>query len=197
VGEDRTETGRRRVSVGEAAGILGTTAEGVRGRIKRGTLPSVKEGRAVYVLLSADQMPTERQPATDQTTDQAQPDALLEALDEIREQVRFLREQLQAERKANEENRRLLAAALERIPAIEAPQEPSESPTEATPQPGRVGDQTPIGGPQSAWESLREEPERADTRSSGEEPQEPAEALGGPGSGTARGSWWRRIFGGQ
>ncbi len=26
--------------------------------------------------------------------------------------------------------------------------------------------------------------------------EEPSEALGGPRSGTARGSWWRRMFGG-
>jgi hypothetical protein len=39
----------------------------------------------------------------------------------------------------------------------------------------------------------RESPERAPA-----EPVEPtpSEALGGPGSGTARGSWWRRMFGG-
>jgi hypothetical protein len=187
VGEDQTQTGRHRVSVGEAAGILGTTAEGVRGRIKRGTLQSVKEGRKVYVLLSADQMAAERQPAIDQTTDQAQPDALLEALGEMRAQVRFLREQLQAEWRANEENRRLLAAALERIPAIEAPAEPGESPETATEQPGRVGAQTPLSeAPQSTWESLGEEPEGTDTRSSGEEAQEGAE----------RRSLWRRLFGG-
>ena len=49
-----------------------------------------------------------------------------------------LREQLEAERQAHAEARRLLAAALERIPAIEAPQEPRESPetvTEASPGP--------------------------------------------------------------
>jgi hypothetical protein len=188
VGEDRTETGRHRVSVGEAARILDTTAEAVRGRIKRGTLPSVKEGRAVYVLLSADQMPLGQRPADDQTTDQPQPDTFAVALEEMREQVRFLREQLQAERRANEENRRLLAAALERIPPqLEAPPEAPEAPETATEQPGRIGSQTPLReAPQSAWDSLREEPERADTRSSGEAAQEGAE----------RRSLWQRLFGG-
>ena len=38
------------------------------------------------------------------------------------------------------------------------------------------------------------EPDRAEPRPSSEEAQEPREALGGPRSGTARGSWWRRMF---
>jgi hypothetical protein len=32
------------------------------------------------------------------------------------------------------------------------------------------------------------------TTEAAREAQEPSEALGGPGSGTARGSWWARIF---
>ena len=50
---------RRRVTVAEAAEILGITAEAVRTRIKRGKLDSVKEppgpAGTVYVLLQADQ----------------------------------------------------------------------------------------------------------------------------------------------
>jgi hypothetical protein len=137
VGEDRTETGRQRVSVAEAARILDTTAEAIRSRIKRGTLLSTKEASKVYVLLSPDQMPLGQRPGDAQTTDQTQPEGFTEALEEIREQVRFLREQLQAERRANEENRRLLAAALERIPPqLEAPPEAPEAPETATEQPG-------------------------------------------------------------
>ena len=45
--------------------------------------------------------------------------ALVESL---QDQVSYLREQLAAERRANDENRRLLLAALERIPSqLEAP----------------------------------------------------------------------------
>src|SRR5687768_1507843 len=53
----QTEHGdeRRRVTVSEAADILGITAEAVRTRIKRGRLDSVKDppkpGGTVYVLL--------------------------------------------------------------------------------------------------------------------------------------------------
>jgi hypothetical protein len=54
VGEDQSPT-RRRITVAEAADILGTTVEGVRGRIKRGNLDSVKESGTVYVLLAPGQ----------------------------------------------------------------------------------------------------------------------------------------------
>jgi hypothetical protein len=48
-----------------------------------------------------------------------------------------LREQLEAERQAHAEARRLLAAALERIPALEPPPEAPESPdTPSEPAPG-------------------------------------------------------------
>src|SRR5215211_9410448 len=74
--------------------------------------------------------------------------ALVEVL---RDQVAHLKEQLDAERRANDENRRLLAGLIERVPALEAPtdtsaptqrhevgtQEPAEAaPTPALPGPG-------------------------------------------------------------
>ncbi len=63
----------------------------------------------MYVLLEGDKPPSNRDTPTDTPTDQS-------------ELIAVLREQLAAEREANRENRRLLAAALERIPAIEAPE---------------------------------------------------------------------------
>jgi hypothetical protein len=181
VGADQTDRSqtvhqddRRRVTVAEAADILGITAEAVRTRIKRGKLESVKEppaaGGTVYVLLEADQTRPNIDPTSqgqDPTTDQTSP-RLLEAKDDL---IATLREQLQAERQAHSEARRLLAAALERIPPqLEAPRgeesspyEPSESPTTA------------------AGESDR---------------AEPRSASGGAQEGTERRSWWSRIFGG-
>jgi DNA-directed RNA polymerase specialized sigma24 family protein len=47
---------RRRVTVREAAEILGTTVEGVRSRIKRGSLDSMRVEGTVYVLLTPDQV---------------------------------------------------------------------------------------------------------------------------------------------
>jgi hypothetical protein len=73
-------------------------------RVKRRTLPSTREGGRLYVLLN-----TEPTPDPERTHDRTS------------ELIAALREQLQAERQAHAEARRLLMAALERIPAIEAP----------------------------------------------------------------------------
>ena len=168
MGEDRT-TPKRRVTVAEAARILGTTGEAIRSRIKRGTLPSVKEGGTVYVLLTADQTPPEPQPDADQTTDQTRPDALIESL---LDQVAYLREQLAAERRANDENRRLLLAALERIPPqLEPPEspEPREEPETHPVRPERAEPAEPVT-PQ------REEPERVQPERVEPERTEPRES---------------------
>jgi hypothetical protein len=141
VGEDRPQTSRQRVSVAQAAEILGITVEAIRGRIKRGTLLHERHSGTVYVLLDADQSTNRTRPDTDQTTDRLQSDsaALISAKDET---ITTLRDQLEAERQAHAEARRLLMAALERIPPqIEAPQEARESP-----------------------ETVEEEPERAESR---------------------------------
>jgi len=72
-------------------------------------------------------------------------------MSEMRGRIEDLREQLEAERQAHTESRRLLAA-LERIPAIEVPQ-----------------------GPADAAETVEEEPERAELRAAAGESQESAQ----------------------
>jgi len=152
MGEDR-HADVRRTTVAQAAEVLGISAEAVRGRIRRGTLPVEREGGAVYVLLShqaADRTTTDQPRTTaDQSTDRT--DLLIA---ELQDRVRSLEE-------ANRENRRIIAALTQRIPEIEAPAqstaaseatEPRESPTEATEQPGRVGPQTEVEGPQQPTE---------------------------------------------
>jgi flagellar motility protein MotE (MotC chaperone) len=133
VGEDRTPPVRR-TTVAEAAEVLGISAEAVRGRIRRGTLPVEREGGTVYVLVNeADQPRT----TSDQPTDRTE---LLIA--ELQDRIRSLEE-------ANRENRRIIAALTQRIPELEASQESrQEASTEATEQPGRVGPQTPLESPQ-------------------------------------------------
>jgi len=114
--------------VAEASEVLGVTVEAVRGRIKRGTLEHERDSGTVYVLLHADQMPTGPRPGVDQPTDRLQSDssALISAKDET---ITTLREQLQAERQAHAEARRIIAGLVERIPpAIEAPREAREAP---------------------------------------------------------------------
>jgi len=138
VGEDQSQTGRRRLTVGEASEVLGVTVEAVRGRIKRETLDHERTDKGVFVFLEADQSTDRTRPGTNQTTDRLQSDstALISAKDET---IATLREQLEAERQAHAEARRLLMAALERIPPqLEAPSELRESPGTVEEEPGRA-----------------------------------------------------------
>jgi hypothetical protein len=141
VGEDQSQTGRRerrRVTVAKASEILGITVEAVRGRIKRRTLDHERTDEGVFVLLDTDQSADRTRPDDDQTADRLQSDstALISAKDET---IATLRDQLEAERQAHAEARRLLMAALERIPPqLEAPSEARESPETAREEPDRA-----------------------------------------------------------
>ncbi len=151
MGEGQDPTGHpstARVSVQEAAEHLGTTVDAIRKRVQRGTIAHEKDpdGR-VWILLDADR--TRHDNVQDRTghRQDREPDALISAKDET---IATLRDQLEAERQAHAEARRLLMAALERIPpAIEAPRESSE--TAAEPHsyaPGaQEAAQRPRGGP--------------------------------------------------
>jgi hypothetical protein len=74
---------------------------------------------------------------------------------ELRDRLRYVEGQLEAERQSHAEARRLLMAALERIPALEAPA-PQEVPPDAPPAPetataeaDRVSDRPGPAGPQT------------------------------------------------
>ena len=135
MGEDPGRNTRRRLSVSEAADALGVTVDAVRSRIKRKTIAHERAGGRVYVLLGADQ----GRPGHDQPTDQGGGSFAAEG--RTAELISTLQEQLQAERQAHAEARRIIAGLVERIPAIEAPQEAAD-----------------------ASETAREEPERAEPR---------------------------------
>jgi len=147
VAEDQSQTSRQRLTVAEASEVLGVTVEAVRGRIKRGTLKHERDLGAVYVLLAADQSYDQPRPDDDQTSDRSRSDSteLISAKDET---ISTLREQLRAERQAHAEARRLLAAALERIPAIQAPQGATESSHDADEQQGRGEPRPDVPGAQ-------------------------------------------------
>jgi hypothetical protein len=103
--------------VAEAAAALGTTSEGVRSRIKRGTLRAVREGGRVLVILDGAPTGLGPAPSGDRAGDRA------ELVDELRDRVTFLAREL--ERRADEaaELRRIIAALTSRTPEIEAPRE--------------------------------------------------------------------------
>jgi hypothetical protein len=116
--------------------VLGLTVDALRKRVKRGTLEAERgaDGR-LYVLLDADQ-------------ESGAPRSDTERL------ISVLEDQLRQEREAHAEARRLLAAALERIPpqleAPTAPSEPRESPeTPAEGRPSTTQDPRKHRSPQS------------------------------------------------
>src|SRR5215213_5646206 len=212
-----------RVSVYQAAEIMGVTVDAIRKRVSRGTIPHERdEDGRVWVILDTDQDAASKVHDTDQP--QSATDALIS---QMQERIASLERQLEQERQANSEHRRLLAAALERIPPqLEAPSEARESDV----SPGPVGE---LG---EVWEELgterarremaestlregmaeeqrrREEAERErddlrrelfalrEARESpqtvDEEPEEaePRPATGGAQEGAQRRPWWRRMF---
>ncbi len=154
-----------RFTVPEAAEALGISPEAVRARIHRGTLRKEKDpDGTVYVRLNVDRSRSNGDDTSDSTPDRS-------TLEEIlRDQVAYLREQLDREREARTEERRRQdtiiaqltqanASLARRVPELEAPREPRDAP---------------------------EEPE-GDTPTTNGAPQEAAEP---------RSSWWRRWFGG-
>lgn len=130
------EPTEERLTVAEAADRLGISEDAVRSRLKRGTLRSVRESGAVFILLGGGVR--QDRPATDETTSQRPTDPK----DEL---IAVLREQLAAEREANRENRRLLLAALER-PQRELEAETREDPPESTEGPRRPWWRRMFGG---------------------------------------------------
>ena len=127
--DDRTGD-ERRTTVSEAAEILGISAEAVRGRIRRGTIPVEREGGTVYVLLEGTE--SNRTTGDQSRTTGDQPGDRTDLLiAELQDRVRSLEE-------ANRENRRIIAALTSRIPAIEAPQEAQESPETVQNEPERA-----------------------------------------------------------
>jgi hypothetical protein len=104
---------RRRLDLREAAEVLDTSVDAVRKRIARGTLESEKADGKVYVWL-------------DDGAPRSDAEALISSKDET---IAVLREQLEAERQAHAEARRIIAGLVERVPALEAPESP-ETPSE-------------------------------------------------------------------
>jgi hypothetical protein len=164
VGEDHTgepQANHERLTVAQAAASLGITEGAVRSRIKRGTLSTTKEGGTVFVLLGGGTS------QANQPTNTGVPGGQSQLVGALQDQIRYLREQLDAEREARTDERRrhdtIVAQLTSRIPAIESPSDERESP-----------------------QTVDEEPERAEPHSATVESQEPVQ----------RRPWWRRVFGG-
>ncbi len=113
--------------------MLGITQEAVRARLNRGTLTKVKlPDGSVMVRLDSDQMRKDSDQTTDKTAHQTRPDdnhtedRTVEDSLAFRlqaDQIEFLRREL--ERKDT-----IIMQMAQRIPELEAPQEPRDSPRE-------------------------------------------------------------------
>jgi len=137
-----------RLTLRQAAARLGVSESAIRKRVERGTLRSDKgpDGRRyVYLDSVADSV-------ADTGADASATPERNALISEMHAHNETLREQLEAERQAHAEARRLLAAALERIPALEPPPEAPESPD--TPSEPAPGSRTPPE-PQTAPERVR------------------------------------------
>src|SRR3954452_5458325 len=78
----------KRLTVAQAAISLGIIEGAVRSRIKRGTLPTVKEAGRVYILWSNGTSETNHETYTGEPPDQS------ELIESLLDQVAFLRAEL-------------------------------------------------------------------------------------------------------
>ena len=147
-----SETTDQRVTVADAALLLGISEDAVRSRLRRGTLRRKTGGDVtVFVVLGTDRPASNQRPTDDRLTNQqndrqtaGQPidghvdrrggsetyrDELVEAL---RDEVAHLRDQLDRERDASAELRRIVAGLVQRVPELEAAPEPRNAPKTAS-----------------------------------------------------------------
>jgi hypothetical protein len=132
-----TPSGTSRLTVPDAAQTLGISPEAVRNRLSRGTLKSIKEKGRVFVLIDRDMVRDTADQSADTPSDipfEAEvTEKLVDAKDET---IRVLKDQLEAEREANRENRRIIAGLVQRVPELEASPEPRESDISASEERG-------------------------------------------------------------
>ena len=176
-----------RYTVQEAANLLGTTVEGVRSRVKRGTLDSLRVDGKVYILLGDGFAGADQATGRDKTPGlaQAPPDATLlaakdETIADLRDQVAYLRDQLGQEREARVEEKRrhdtIVLRMAERLPELLPPTSQGSAPH--------------APAPRDAAETVAEEPEDVDSPSTSAATQDATQRR-------SELSWWRRLwFGG-
>jgi excisionase family DNA binding protein len=175
VAQDTTQDmAQDRVTIQEAAQRLGVKEDAIRKRIQRGTMRHEKaEDGRVYVWVSPSVGATQdaAQDASGASRDEYRDTTRDERIEDLREQITYLRLQLDEEREARRRADTILAQLSQAnaeqartIRAIEAPTEGSEA---------------------EAVETV-EEPEATEHQA----------ATPGPQSPPQRRSLWRRVFGG-
>ncbi len=136
---------RQRLTVQDAAEVLGVSVDAVRMRVRRGSLEAEKDGSGrVYVRLDADE---------DKVKSQRQVESS-DLVEGLRDQVAYLRDQLDRERGARTEERRrhdtIIAQLTQRIPELPGPEGPPEKRDEpVVPTAGEESRETRTEAPES------------------------------------------------
>ncbi len=155
--------------------MLGISPEAVRARMHRGTLPKEKgDDGTVYVRLDDDRTQSNGDGADDRTANQT---PIVEIL---REQVAYLREQLDREREARTEERRRQDTIIMQLTQANAALASRLPELEAAAQDAPDGSIT-----------VRDEDNGVSAHNGHDEAQKGAHE-----EGEARRPWWLRIFGG-
>jgi hypothetical protein len=142
----------RRLSLTEAAEVLGTSRDAVRMRVRRGTLASEKgEDGRVYVFVEPD-----RDTVHPESQDEPSSSPLVDVL---RDEIAHLRRESERKDAIIMSLSQSNAELSRTIRAIEAPPEATEAPESptsgaATEQPGRVEPQPQVEGTQEAGERV-------------------------------------------
>jgi len=134
-----------RVTVDEAAARLGVKEQAVRKRIQRGTIAHDKdEDGRIYVYLDAYEN------RGTNTAGMGTDTGIYKLVDNLQEQVSYLKAEVEDWKEESRRKDHLLAAALERIPALEeAPLEARESPESASG--GEGGTSAPPESGRPSW----------------------------------------------
>ncbi len=139
-----------RLTVQDAARLLGTTDSAIRKRIARGTLKSERdeEGR-VYVYIPPGAHGEDAATGTTQTGHDLPTGALF---DQMSERIAYLERQVEEEREARRRADTLLARMMDRLPELEPPREPGQEDAGTTQTPadvaGRANIREDAGSPQ-------------------------------------------------
>ena len=142
----------RRLTLQDAAQELDITPDALRQRIRRGQYRSAKEDGRVYVFLNLDRTETEHNVQVESNVLISEMRSRIESLERSHE---LLERQLEQANERDRENRRLLAAALERIPPqLEAPTEEAPSEARESPVSKGEGDSSTPEQPRTWWRRI-------------------------------------------
>jgi hypothetical protein len=193
-------------TVAEAALVLGISEGAVRKRVERGKLRAEHDaaGRLIVYLEGGAGATT----TTDTTRDQPRQSRDDRYTISLEDQVAYLRGQLDQEREANRENRRIIAGLTQRIPELppanEAPSSPAAFAEDVEADREEAGMSTRDPEQRMRWHEYKRgaprgtpsQPTGAPETATSEPPRaEGQDRTTSPETDADRRPWWRRMFG--